>query len=83
MRDNHYGIKGWIYAGNFGLERYLYLLQRLSGLCLLFYLGLHLFVTAVRLDGAAAWTAAMACHESRRPSPSEISWWWRGLSSMG
>ncbi len=60
MRDNHSGIRGWIYAGNFGPERYLYLLQRLSGLCLLFYLGLHLYVTAVRLQGPAAWTSAMA-----------------------
>ncbi len=59
------GVRGWIYAGRYGLDRYLYLLQRTSGLGLLIYLFLHIYETGVRLRGEAAWTATMALF--RRP----------------
>lgn len=57
---NYLGIKGWIYGGNYGLERYLYILHRISGIGLIVYLLLHIFVTAARLNGAAAWEATMS-----------------------
>ncbi|MDR7426579.1 MAG: succinate dehydrogenase, cytochrome b556 subunit [Armatimonadota bacterium] len=54
------GVRGWIYAGRYGIDRYLYVLQRVSGLGLVLYLLLHIYETGARLRGEAAWTATMA-----------------------
>ncbi len=54
------GVRGWVYAGRYGLDRYLYVLQRVSGLGLVLYLFLHIYETGVRLRGEVAWTATMA-----------------------
>ncbi|KUK12953.1 MAG: Putative membrane protein [Moorella sp. 60_41] len=58
--NNRLGIRGWIYAGNYGLERYLYFLHRISGLGLIFYLLLHIGVTSARIYGGAAWEQTMS-----------------------
>ncbi|WP_338825791.1 hypothetical protein MTBGP_20660 [Moorella thermoacetica] len=57
---NRRGMRGWLYAGRYGPERYLYFLQRLSGLGLLLYLFLHLLLTATRIFGPTVWEGAMA-----------------------
>jgi succinate dehydrogenase / fumarate reductase cytochrome b subunit len=57
---NRLGIWGWLGGGTWGLERYLYTLHRLTGLGLLFYFLLHIFVTSARAFGAGAWAASMA-----------------------
>jgi len=57
---NRLGIKGWIYGGRYGLERYLYTLHRITGLGLILYLLLHIFVTTARIFGASAWEKTMA-----------------------
>ncbi|SMB97534.1 succinate dehydrogenase subunit C [Thermanaeromonas toyohensis ToBE] len=57
---NRLGIKGWIYGGRYSLERYLYTLHRITGLGLILYLFLHIYVTAARLYGASAWEKTMA-----------------------
>jgi len=49
-RPNNLGLAGWVYGGRYGIERYLYTLQRITGLGVLFYLLLHLVVTAQKLD---------------------------------
>jgi succinate dehydrogenase / fumarate reductase cytochrome b subunit len=54
------GVGGWAYAGRYGLDRYLYLLQRISGLGLILYLFIHIYETGIRLRGEAAWNATMA-----------------------
>lgn len=54
------GMRGWVFAGRYGVERYLYLLQRASGLGLILYLFLHIYETGIRLRGEAAWSATMA-----------------------
>jgi len=54
------GLKGWVYAGRYGVERYLYFLQRISGLGILLYLFLHLGLTSTRIFSQNAWEAAMA-----------------------
>jgi succinate dehydrogenase / fumarate reductase cytochrome b subunit len=59
-RDNHLGLRGWIIAGKYGAERYLYLLHRITGLGLLTYFLIHIYVTGVRIHGEAAWAAKMA-----------------------
>jgi succinate dehydrogenase / fumarate reductase cytochrome b subunit len=58
-RDNRQGIWGWLSGGRYGLERKLYILHRLSGLALIFYLPIHIFVTTARIRGEAEWVATM------------------------
>ena len=58
------GLKGWMYAGRYSFERYLYLLHRLSGLGLLAYMVLHIVETANRMRGEEAWAELMALFAS-------------------
>jgi succinate dehydrogenase / fumarate reductase cytochrome b subunit len=59
-RDNRQGIWGWLSGGRYGLERKLFILHRLSGLALIFYLPIHVFVTSARLRGGTEWESTMA-----------------------
>lgn len=61
---NHLGVKGWVYAGRYAFERYLYVLHRVSGLGLVLYLLLHIIETGQRLGGPASWGALMALFDS-------------------
>lgn len=56
---NRLGIWGWLGGGRWGYERYLYALHRLTGLGLLAYFLMHIFVTAARIYGPAPWARAM------------------------
>lgn len=57
---NRLGIKGWLWGGNYKLERYLYTLHRVTGLGLLLYITLHLVMNGYRLGGVESWTDIMA-----------------------
>ena len=57
---NRLGVLGWLAKGRWGLERYLYILHRISGLGILTYFLLHIFVTSMRLGGKDVWTQTMA-----------------------
>ena len=57
---NRLGIWGWLGGGRWGMERYLYTLHRLTGLGLLAYFLLHIFVTSARAVGHAQWDGAMS-----------------------
>ena len=59
-RPNRLGLWGWLGGGRWGLERYLYIAHRLSGLGLLLYFLIHIFVTSSRALGRQSWDAAMA-----------------------
>jgi succinate dehydrogenase / fumarate reductase cytochrome b subunit len=61
---NHLGIKGWVYAGRYSFERYLYVLHRISGLGLVLYLLLHIIETGQRMGGPVRWGALMALFDS-------------------
>ena len=58
-RANRLGIWGWLGGGRWGAERYLYTLHRVTGLGILTYFLLHIFVTAARASGADAWAASI------------------------
>ena len=62
--SNRLGIKGWMYAGRYSFERYLYLGHRLSGLGLIAYMSLHIIETANRIRGEEAWQGLMALFAS-------------------
>lgn len=59
MAANRLGIMGWAFGGRWGIERYLYTLHRVTGVGLLFYFLIHIFVTSSRLFGKDAWESAM------------------------
>ena len=63
-RSNQLGLKGWVYAGRYSIERYMYVLHRLSGLGLIAYLLLHIVETGQRMAGEATWSGLMALFES-------------------
>jgi len=56
---NRLGVWGWLGGGRWGAERYLYSLHRLTGLGLLLYFLLHIFVTSSRALGKQSWEASM------------------------
>jgi succinate dehydrogenase / fumarate reductase cytochrome b subunit len=60
-RKNNLGVAGWIFGGRYGADRYLYALHRVTGLGMLFYFLMHIFVTGRRAgdEGRAQWEAAM------------------------
>ncbi len=62
--SNKLGLIGWFSGGRWGLERYLYTLHRLTGLGMLLYLILHIFVTSSRLFGMDAWEKWMGFFKS-------------------
>jgi succinate dehydrogenase / fumarate reductase cytochrome b subunit len=59
-RKNRLGLWGWLGGGRWGPERYAYALHRLTGLGILAYFIMHIFVTGVRVDGPERWKSTMA-----------------------
>jgi len=60
-RQNYLGVRGWIWAGRYQPERYLYLLHRITGLGMVLFLLIHLVMTTVfRIQGQSVWEATMA-----------------------
>jgi succinate dehydrogenase / fumarate reductase, cytochrome b subunit len=57
---NQLGLIGWLGGGRYGMERYAYALHRLTGLGLLAYFIMHIFVTGSRIGGPEAWQQTMA-----------------------
>ncbi len=57
---NNLGIRGWITGGRYGADRYAYTLHRVTGLGILAYFIMHIFVTGARLGGPQQWDARMA-----------------------
>jgi succinate dehydrogenase / fumarate reductase, cytochrome b subunit len=57
---NNLGLRGWLTGGRYGFDRYAYSLHRITGLGILAYFIMHIFVTGSRLGGPASWDAQMA-----------------------
>ena len=59
-RQNYLGPGGWVWAGKYALERYLYLLHRITGLGLILFVIVHLIMTTVfRVQGQDIWESTM------------------------
>lgn len=57
--DNRLGLTGWLGGGRWGVERYAYILHRVTGLGILLYFLMHIVVTSLRAvgpDGIYLWT---------------------------
>jgi len=61
---NNLGLMGWLAGGRYGAERYAYALHRLTGLGILAYFLMHIFVTGSRVGGPEQWDSAMAFFDS-------------------
>ncbi len=57
---NDLGFRGWLSGGRYGLDRYAYTLHRITGLGILAYFIMHIFVTGARLGGPEQWDRRMA-----------------------
>ena len=57
---NNLGLLGWLGGGRYGAERYAYALHRLTGLGILAYFLMHIFVTGFRLGGPERWDNVIA-----------------------
>jgi len=58
-RKNSLGIGGWLCGGRYGADRYAYALHRITGLGILCYFLMHIFVTGSRVGGAEEWEGWM------------------------
>lgn len=56
---NKLGLMGWVGGGKWGVERYLYTLHRITGLGILLYFLMHIFVTSTRAISPELWTRTM------------------------
>lgn len=61
--DNRLGLWGWLGGGRWGLERYAYILHRLTGLGILLYFLMHIIVTSLRARGIYLWTEGAPLHK--------------------
>ena len=60
-RQNYLGVGGWVWGGKYKLERYLYLLHRITGVGLVFFGIIHLIETTVfRIQGQDVWEATLS-----------------------
>ena len=69
---NRLGLRGWLSGGRYGLDRYAYALHRLTGLGILAYFIMHIFVTGQRVGGPENWESTMAAFGSPVFKPSYI-----------
>ena len=53
--DNKLGLGGWLGGGRWGMERYAYILHRVTGLGILLYFLMHTVVTSLRATGIYLW----------------------------
>jgi len=59
-RRNYLGVRSWVWGGRYKFERYLYLLHRVTGLGLLLFLFIHLWMTTYfRIQGQGIWEVTM------------------------
>ena len=59
--DNRRGVRGWATGG--GIERYAYILHRITGLGILFYFLIHIVVTSLRVNGVYLWVEGGYLHQ--------------------
>lgn len=58
FRENRLGIWGWLGGGRYGLDRFLYTLQRITGPLILIYLIAHVILSGFRTN-QALWEGLM------------------------
>jgi succinate dehydrogenase / fumarate reductase, cytochrome b subunit len=60
-KENHLGVRGWVWGGNYKAERYLYLLHRVTGLGIILFGIVDLIAATVyRVQGLSLLDSAAA-----------------------
>ena len=60
-RKNYLGVGGWVWGGRYQMERYLYLLHRVTGLGILLFGIIHLIMTTFfRIEGQDVWESTIS-----------------------
>ncbi|RLC94350.1 MAG: hypothetical protein DRI39_03140 [Chloroflexi bacterium] len=60
-RQNNLGPRGWVWAGRYQMERYLYVLHRVTGLGLLLFGVIHLIMTTFfRIGDEDMWESTIS-----------------------
>jgi succinate dehydrogenase / fumarate reductase cytochrome b subunit len=62
-QDNRLGLWGWLGGGRWGVERYAYILHRVTGLGILLYFLMHIVVTSLRAKGIYLWVEGGFFHQ--------------------
>jgi succinate dehydrogenase / fumarate reductase cytochrome b subunit len=62
-QENRLGLWGWLRGGRWGIERYAYILHRLTGLGILLYFLMHIVVTSLRAKGIYLWVEGGFFHQ--------------------
>jgi succinate dehydrogenase / fumarate reductase cytochrome b subunit len=62
-QENRLGLWGWLGGGRWGIERYAYILHRLTGLGILLYFLMHIVVTSLRAKGIYLWVEGGFFHQ--------------------
>ncbi|MEO0145132.1 MAG: hypothetical protein ABIL49_07780 [candidate division WOR-3 bacterium] len=57
--QNYPGVVGWVYGGKLNFERILFLLHRITGIALIFYLLAHIIVVGFRAYSPEIWDKIM------------------------
>jgi len=60
---NRLGLWGWLGGGRWGVERYAYILHRVTGLGILCYFLMHIGVTSLRATGRYLWVEGQVFHQ--------------------
>ena len=64
-KENYLGTRGWIWGGNYKVERYLYTFHRLTALYLILFLIYHLIITTVyRIQGQSFWESVLLAQDN-------------------
>jgi succinate dehydrogenase / fumarate reductase, cytochrome b subunit len=64
-KENYLGTRGWIWGGNYKLERYLYTLHRFTALYMILFLIYHLIVTTFyRIQDANLWDGVLLAQDN-------------------
>ncbi|MDH3712233.1 MAG: succinate dehydrogenase, cytochrome b556 subunit [Gammaproteobacteria bacterium] len=62
--EQRLGLVRWLTGHRHGIEGYLYICHRISGIVLLLFLSLHVLVTSSRLFGEETWQTLMSLTHS-------------------
>ena len=57
--DNRLGVMGWLGGGRWGMERYLFIAHRATGLLILSFFLIHVFASSSRIFGPESWNMAI------------------------
>ena len=82
-RQNYLGLGGWVWAGKYKLERYLYLIHRITGLGILLFGLIYLTMTIVwQIQGRDIWGSTLELVHNRWFGIVVVTFIYHGLNGL-